>query len=78
MDTHLAKGKVARLLSNQQHRRWKFGVGRVARGRHAPARDPSDEYDGAHPIRIGLGDGVEGSAKAPFIMGVSGELERSA
>ena len=51
---------------------------RVARGRHAPARDPSDEYDGAHPIRIRLGDGVEGSAKAPFIMGVSGELERSA
>ena len=54
-------------------------MGRVARGRHAPARDPSDEYDGAHPIRIGLDDGVEGSAKAPFIiMGVSGELERSA
>ena len=44
---------------------------------HAPARDPSDEYDGGHPIRIGLGDGVEGSAKAPFIMGVSGEQERS-
>lgn len=52
--------------------------GWVARGGHAPARDPSDEYDGGHPIRIGLGDGVEGSAKAPFIMGVSGELERSA
>lgn len=78
MDTQFAKGKVARLRSNQQQRRQKFGASWVARGRHAPARHPSGEYDGAHPIRIGLGDGVEGSAKAPFIMGVSGEQERSA
>ena len=71
MDTQIAKGKLPPIRSHLQAR-----LG--AWGRHAPARDPSDEYDGAHPIRIGLGDGVEGSAKAPFIMGVSGELERSA
>lgn len=44
------------------------GGGWVARGRHASARDPSGECGDAHPIGIGLGDGVEGSAKAPFIM----------
>ena len=68
MDTQIAKGKVRPLRINLQA----IGKGWDARGRHAPARDPSGECDGAHPIRKGLVDGFQGRAKSPFGHGVSG------
>ncbi len=64
MDTQIAKGKVPPLRINLQAigKGWEQGAG-------TPLLVIHRRNGGAHPTREGLVDGVEGSAKAPFIMG---------
>lgn len=61
MDTQIAKQKEAEKFSDQQNLR-KLGC----KGQARPCSRSIGDYDGVHPIRIGLGDGVQGRAKSPL------------
>ena len=61
MDTQIAKRKEAQKLSDQQKLRM-LGC----KGQARPCSRSIGDYDGVHPIRKGLVDGVQGRAKSPL------------